>query len=383
MGIGGRRQPLVERRARKRPQLALRRASSTSTGTRWNAHLRNKVLLPVLGDQYGRVLERQELTLDAGGRRVPTPLLRARSCRSSRARRGRSWTPVSMRSSASSATTIPRGRSTRASGRRWPTCRARPRRHPERVRRADAGEGGDPASARPARGDIRDRCVRRSTTTLRALNGTRGETAELRRPRSAARRAALSAGALARGRRGDQLPALLRHQRAGGHPHGRSRGLPGDAPAHLPARGRGQGHRPAHRPSGRPLRPARLLPRASARARCPGRARASAADGDPGRAGAGAAVEQAADRFATDCAPDPRRPDCRPLYVVAEKILGRGRAAPERLGHPRHDRLRVPERRSAGCSSSRQGRAPAHRDLHRLHRPPDLVRGADLPSPSS
>ena len=41
-----------------------------------------------------------------------------------------------------------------------------------------------------------------------------------------------------------------------------------------------------------------------------------------------AAVERAADRFATGCAPDPRRPGCRPLYVVAEKVLGRGERLP-------------------------------------------------------
>ena len=37
-----------------------------------------------------------------------------------------------------------------------------------------------------------------------------------------------------------------------------------------------------------------------------------------------AAVAQAAGRFETECAGDPTRTGCRPLYLVAEKILGKG-----------------------------------------------------------
>jgi hypothetical protein len=36
-----------------------------------------------------------------------------------------------------------------------------------------------------------------------------------------------------------------------------------------------------------------------------------------------AAVTRAAERFEVACASDPERRACRPLYVVAEKILGR------------------------------------------------------------
>ena len=78
-GRDGRRQRLVAGRAGERPGLALRRASSTSTGSRSSAELRGKVLLPVLGDHYGAVLERGELELafDADARRLQRALLRA------------------------------------------------------------------------------------------------------------------------------------------------------------------------------------------------------------------------------------------------------------------------------------------------------------------
>ena len=56
-----------------------------------------------------------------------------------------------------------------------------------------------------------------------------------------------------------------------------------------------------------------------------------------------AAAVAAAALYDAACAEDPRRPGCRPLYVVAEKILGRGERLGGALGHPRHHRLRVPQ----------------------------------------
>ena len=41
-----------------------------------------------------------------------------------------------------------------------------------------------------------------------------------------------------------------------------------------------------------------------------------------------AAVSEAADAWNTRCADDPSQPGCRPLYVVAEKVLGRGERLP-------------------------------------------------------
>jgi (1->4)-alpha-D-glucan 1-alpha-D-glucosylmutase len=55
-----RREPLVERRARERPQLPYARYFDID----WSppkSDLSEKVLLPILGDQYGRVLENQEI----------------------------------------------------------------------------------------------------------------------------------------------------------------------------------------------------------------------------------------------------------------------------------------------------------------------------------
>ena len=87
-------EPLVEGRARERPELALRASSSTSTGSRSSRSSHDKVLLPILGDQYGAVLERGELQLAFAGRRVLPALLRHdapgraahRTCGSSRHR---------------------------------------------------------------------------------------------------------------------------------------------------------------------------------------------------------------------------------------------------------------------------------------------------------
>ena len=63
------REPLVDRRARERPVERPRALSSTSTGSRSRSELDNKVLVPVLGDQYGAVLERGELKLVRDGGR--------------------------------------------------------------------------------------------------------------------------------------------------------------------------------------------------------------------------------------------------------------------------------------------------------------------------
>ena len=152
-GGGGRRQPLVERRPGKRPQLALCRPSSISTGIRWKRHLRNTVLLPVLGDQYGRALERQELTLtleDGAFRlRYYGTVLPIEPCSTGQiAGRGPRC-----------ARRPPRRRRSRAAGiREHPDGAGQPagpdRNGPGAGAAANEGEGGDPASARPARGDI-------------------------------------------------------------------------------------------------------------------------------------------------------------------------------------------------------------------------------------
>ena len=61
MGIGTGTERVVERRARERAELTRRRLLRHRMGARLKAELRAKLLLPILGDQYGRVLERGEL----------------------------------------------------------------------------------------------------------------------------------------------------------------------------------------------------------------------------------------------------------------------------------------------------------------------------------
>ena len=53
-------------------------SSSTSTGHPVKAGAARPVLLPILGDQYGRVLESQQLALELDGRRLP-PAVRGRA----------------------------------------------------------------------------------------------------------------------------------------------------------------------------------------------------------------------------------------------------------------------------------------------------------------
>ena len=83
----GRRQRLVARRARERARGA-RRAIHFDIDWRPNrASMRDRVLVPVLGDAYGAVLERGELQLqlDPRRRQLRDSLSRASACRSIRA----------------------------------------------------------------------------------------------------------------------------------------------------------------------------------------------------------------------------------------------------------------------------------------------------------
>ena len=95
-----------------------------------------------------------------------------------------------------------------------------------------------------------------------ALQRPAGRPAELRPPGRPAGAPVLPPGLLAGGPRRDQLPTVLRHQRPGRPQHGargrlRSRPRPGP-----PAAGGGEAGRPAHRPPRRPLRSGHVLPAA-------------------------------------------------------------------------------------------------------------------------
>ena len=201
------------------PASLLRRASSTSTGSRSTPTLAGKVLLPVLGDHYGEVLERGELRAALrGAQRQPSRVhyyehrfpLDPREL-SARARR-RARRSSTRRSCAAAAgghllppsagcraqrcerrrTRAPSARATRSCSRRsWRSSRpAQPA-----VARADRARGGRAATWPSARDDAA----------------------------RAARGAGLPPRVLARRRGRDQLPALLRHQRPRRAAHGERR----------------------------------------------------------------------------------------------------------------------------------------------------------------
>jgi hypothetical protein len=203
----------------------------------------NKVLLPVLGDHYGRVLEDGQLPGDPRrGRARPAlpradlpagPLQPGRPAAAGPPRRlriGAARLPGrEPRPPAAAHGDRPPGRRApppRPRGARptcWPACReepARPRRSTPRSTRLN----GDP--------DALDALIEQQNYRLALV--AHGEP----RPR---------------------LPALLRHQRPGGTAGRGPRGLPATTPC--PSRWvERAGAGPAHRPSRRPARPGRVLP---------------------------------------------------------------------------------------------------------------------------
>ena len=191
MGIASVRQPLVERRARERPQLAVRRASSTSTGVRPRPSCTSKVLLPILGDQYGRVLENQELSIDVRRRARSMPATGSRASRSRRARSCRCWNRSS------------------------PTCAAaHPARSPRRAR-AREHRHRDHAPARPAGTPSREQgaraaCARRRSSSAGSTRSCRGAPSRARRDRAQPR--PRSTATRANPRSFDRLDALLADQ---------------------------------------------------------------------------------------------------------------------------------------------------------------------------
>jgi hypothetical protein len=180
--------------------------------------LTGKVLLPVLGDQYGRVLEKGELKLRYDGSRFrieyydqwfpvspkSMSLVLRRVVESMKsAPDAREEDTVELESIVTALEHLPpRYRTDEAS------VAERKRENVVSRRRVAALHEGSRRVPRGAR--RRDRRVQRPCR----------RPAQLRRARRAARRPAVPALVLARGRGGDQLPPLLRHQR----PRGRSRG---------------------------------------------------------------------------------------------------------------------------------------------------------------
>ena len=207
-----------------------RAASSTSTGPRSRRELRDKVLLPILGDQYGACSSRgssrssstdgaflvryYEHALPLAPRTYaadprPTALEPLAS----------GWAPsdAGCRSCAASLTALEHlpGRAPSAD----PAQIAERRREKEIIKRRLAGaRRGVGRRPRARRGDVR--VVQRHA----------GRPAQLRPLDELLARAGLPAGLLAGGRRGDQLPPLLRHQRPGRASAWRTPGLRRDPP---------------------------------------------------------------------------------------------------------------------------------------------------------
>ena len=293
------------------------------------AGLQDKILLPFLGEPFGRVLENGELQVVYDERRCNCVL---------RTRRfplaPPSWPAVlelgAQRSGdvgdRSASGRAPIGASCKASSRNCATCR----RHATRRR----GDGrtlprakNRCGSARPAVATIRRRArgARRGDS---ADQRRRRQSEELRPARTAARPAMVSAGLLARRGGRNQLPPLLRHQRPGGDPRRRTRAcsMPSIAwSASLLEAGWVTGLRIDH-PDG---------------LRDPQNYFKNLASALP---------------LASQPANDDER---REIYVVAEKILSRRRAAADRLGRLRHDRLRLDEPHQPRASRRRRPRRAA------------------------
>ena len=208
--------------------------------------LHEKVLLPVLGEQYGRVLENQEISIEYGtgafyarywesrfpiGPRTILPLLEpiVADLRRSHPRRAPRRPRDREHRHRDDASADPLGHRTREGA------------------RANAREGDRQAAARFA-GVGKRRRPRRAGTKPRRDQRRQAEPAQLRPAGGAAGRPGLPAQLLGRRRGRDQLPPLLRHQRPGRHP-GRAAQRAGRRPRKgLPAAARGQGDRAAHRP---------------------------------------------------------------------------------------------------------------------------------------
>ena len=279
-GRAGRRQPLVDGRAGERPGLALRRA------------LRHRLAAaaPRAARQGAAAGAGRPLRRRAGARRAAAGLRGGRAA-SLALRYFDHRFPLDPRTYPARAGARPRLRRADADARRRARA-ARSTRFAAACRRATPPDAGRaPSAARQAallkRTLRRARCSGpRSRPALdAAIDGHQRRPAQPRRAARAARAAGLPPRLLARGGRRDQLPALLRHQRAGRAAHGASRRCSRPRTRFvLDLAARGRGRRPAHRPSRRPARPGAVL-RAPAGRLC-ARAPASSAGATDGRAAA-------------------------------------------------------------------------------------------------
>ena len=168
------RQRVVARRARERPGLALRRASSTSTGSRRARTLRGKVLLPVLGDQYGACSS--AASSRCASSRAPASCRCATTstaCRSGRPSIRACWCPASIDCRAMRPSSRARPTSCASSPSRSAPCRS-PRRA-DRSRAMPRAAGGAAKAALAALCARVPAVARSSRRTSRRINGIAGE----------------------------------------------------------------------------------------------------------------------------------------------------------------------------------------------------------------
>ncbi len=212
---------------------------------------------------------------------------------------------------------------------------------------------------------------------LSQWNGRQGRARQLRRPGRPAARPALPPGGLARGWRRHQLPPLLRHQFPRRAAHGGNLRVRGRACLHLPLAGRRPHHRPAHRPPGRPRAPGAVFrppaaPLRRARPRRRPRAHGALPRGgeDPGgpRAPAGRLARARRHRLPV------QQPGQRPLrgHRVADRLRRRLHQLHRRHEGFRGSGVRVQEAHHRNLALQRPGVAGRHALPHRAGGPAHL-----------
>ena len=295
-----------------------------------------KVLLPVLGDQFGKVLEDQQVSLAYEDQRFVIRYYDRRLANRSADLGAGAEAGLGVRGrglGAGRAGADGAGKHHHGARALAPAKRSRARGRAATVPR----ERGRPAATGSAGRSKRAKCGRRSSRRIVDYNGRRGDAASFDQLEALLDRPALSALLLARRHRRDQLSPLLRRRRAGGHPRRGPRGVRRRARDDPAFRRTGLGDRPADRSCRWTARPT-AIPRHVARR---GRQRLG-----------GATLAGAAEAG---------------LYIVVEKILGARREPADRMADRGNDRLRLPE--SAQRTVRRSPRRIRHsRRLRTLHR---------------
>ena len=182
--------------------------------------LRDKVLLPILGDQYGLVLEKRRAAAGLRRRAASSSATTSTGCRSRprtyrailRPPPRRAWTRSSARSDAH---VLELQSILTALGNLPPRTTTGPGTVAERSARRRSSSAAWPPCARQRR-----RSATPIEATVRRLQRQPGDPRSFDLLDALLERAGLPAGLLAGGGRGDQLPPLLRRQRAGRHPRG-------------------------------------------------------------------------------------------------------------------------------------------------------------------